>query len=131
MVKKYFGGCDVGSTTGKAVRSLGVPQIYVQTLSMALRYLLLLCRIAEEIYTAKKSRTLRAGRIGAERSWVAGQAATLFTRSLQLSSEVHRAMIARGYRGEIKILNTFQVRTRDYLWLGFCIGLSAALVCFC
>jgi hypothetical protein len=39
-------------------------------------------------------------------------------------------MIARGYDGEIKILNTFQVRTRDSLWLGGCIGLSAALVYF-
>ena len=114
----------------KAVRSLGVPQIYVQTLGMALRYLMLLSRIVEEMYTAKKSRTLRAGKTRVEQRWIAGQAGTLFTRSLQLSSEVHRAMIARGYQGEVKILNTFRVRTRDYLWLGFCVGLSAALVCF-
>jgi cobalt/nickel transport system permease protein len=111
----------------KAVRSLGVPRIYVQTLSMALRYLMLLSRIVEEMCTAKKSRTLRAGKTRTEQRWIAAQAGALFARSMQLSFEVHRAMIARGYQGEIKILNTFQVRARDHLWLGFCIALSVGL----
>lgn len=112
----------------KAVRSLGVPQVYVQTLGMTLRYLMLLSRIVEEMYTAKKSRTLKAGKIRAEQRWIAGQAGTLFSRSMQLSSEVHRAMMARGYQGEVKILIPFRVRTRDYGWLGFCMTLSASLV---
>lgn len=114
----------------KAVRSLGVPQIYVQTLGMTLRYLMLLSRIVEEMCTAKKSRTLRSRKTRVEQRWIAGQAGTLFMRSMQLSSEVHRAMIARGYQGEVKILNTFRVRARDYLWLGFCIGLTATMVYF-
>jgi len=114
----------------KAVRSLGVPQIYVQTLGMTLRYLMLLSRIVEEMCLAKKSRTLKSRKTRAEQRWIAGQAGTLFTRSLQLSSEVHRAMIARGYQGEVKILSTFRVRTRDYLWLGFCIGITATMVYF-
>ena len=114
----------------KAVRSFRVPQVYVQTLGMALRYLMLLARIMEEMYTAKKSRTVKAGRIRAEQRWIAGQAGALFARSLQLSSEVHRAMVARGYQGEVKILIPFQVRTRDYLWLGLCLGLTATLVYF-
>lgn len=114
----------------KAVRSLGVPRIYVQTLGMVLRYLMLLSRIVEETCTAKKSRTLRAGKTRAEQRWIAGQAGTLFARSMQLGAEVHQAMIARGYQGEVKILSVFRVRTRDYLWLGFCVTLSVALVYF-
>jgi cobalt/nickel transport system permease protein len=114
----------------KAVRSLGVPRVYVQTLGMALRYLMLLSRIVGEMHTAKKSRTLRTGKIRLEQRWVAGQAGALFARSLQLSSEVHRAMVARGYQGEVRILIPFQVRLRDHLWLGFCVALSAALVYF-
>ena len=114
----------------KGVRSLGVPQVYVQTLGMALRYLMLLSRIVEEMYTAKKSRTLRSGDTRREQRWIAGQAGALFARSMHLSSEVHRAMISRGYQGEVKILDTFRVRTQDYLWLAFCIGLSGTLVYF-
>jgi len=112
----------------KAVRSLRVPQIYVQTLSMALRYLMLLARTVEEMHTAKKSRTMRVGKIGAEQRWIAGQAGTLFKRSMDLSTEVHRAMLARGYQGEIRILNVFRVQKRDYIWLAFCGSVRAILL---
>ena len=112
----------------KAVRSLGVPQIYVQTLGMALRYLFLLSQIIREVHIAKKSRTIRPGKTRTEQRWIAGQVGTLFKRSMQLSAEVHRAMIARGYQGEVRILSVFRIRKRDYLWMAFCAGLSGILI---
>jgi cobalt/nickel transport system permease protein len=112
----------------KAVRSLGVPQIYVQTLGMALRYLFLLSQIIREVHIAKKSRTIRPGNARTEQRWIAGQVGTLFKRSMQLSAEVHRAMMARGYQGEVRILSVFRIRKRDYLWMAFCAGLSGLLI---
>jgi energy-coupling factor transporter transmembrane protein EcfT len=53
---------------------------------------------------------------------------TLFKRSMQLSAEVHRAMMARGYQGEVRILSVFRIRKRDYLWMAFCVGLSGILI---
>ena len=114
----------------KALRSLWVPQIYVQTLGMTLRYLMLLSQVVQEMCLAKKSRTLRVGKTGAEQRWVAGQMGTLFKWSMQLSVQVHQAMVARGYRGEVRILSSFQVRKRDYLWAAFCAGLCGILVYF-
>jgi len=112
----------------KAVRSLGVPQIYVQTLGMALRYLFLLSQIIREVHIAKKSRTIRPQETRTEQRWIASQVGTLFQRSMQLSAEVHRAMMARGYQGEVRILSVFRVRKRDYLWMAFCAGLSGILI---
>jgi cobalt/nickel transport system permease protein len=112
----------------KALRSLWVPQIYVQTLGMTLRYLMLLSQVVQEMCLAKKSRTLRVGKTGAEQRWVAGQMGTLFKWSMQLSVQVHQAMVARGYRGEVRILTSFQIRKRDYLWAAFCAGLCGILV---
>jgi cobalt/nickel transport system permease protein len=112
----------------KAVRSLGVPQIYVQTLGMALRYLFLLSQIIREAHIAKKSRTIRAGKTRTEQRWIAGQVGALFKRSMQLSAEVHRAMMARGYQGEVRILSVFHIRKRDYFWMAFCVGLSGLLI---
>ena len=112
----------------KAVRSLGVPQIYVQTLGMALRYLFLLSQIIREVHIAKKSRTIRPGNTRTEQRWIAGQVGTLFKRSMQLSAEVHRAMMARGYQGEVRILSVFRIRKRDYFWMAFCAGLSGILI---
>jgi cobalt/nickel transport system permease protein len=114
----------------KALRAVRVPQIYVQTLGMALRYLLLLSQIVQETHIAKKSRTIRLKKTRAEQRWIAGQVGTLFKRSMQLSVEVHRAMVARGYQGEVRILSVFQIQKRDYLWLAFCAGLSALLIYF-
>ena len=114
----------------KAVRSLGVPQIYVQTLGMALRYLFLLSQVVREMHIAKKSRTIRPGKTKTEQRWIAGQVGTLFKRSMQLSAEIHRAMMARGYQGEVRILSIFRIRKRDYIWTAFCASLSGFLIYF-
>ncbi len=112
----------------KALRSLLVPQIYVQTLGMTLRYLMLLSQTVQEMCLAKKSRTLRVGKTGVEQRWVAGQVGTLFKWSMQLSVQVHQAMMARGYQGEVRILSYSQIRKRDYLWAAFCAGLCGILI---
>jgi cobalt/nickel transport system permease protein len=107
----------------KAFRSLRVPVIYLQTLGMTLRYLMLLSQAVRDMYFAKKSRTLRPQKSMAEQKWIAGQIATLFKRSLQLSGDVYRAMVARGYQGEVRILSVFRLRPADGLWAGVCAGL--------
>jgi cobalt/nickel transport system permease protein len=111
----------------KALRSLRVPAIYVQTLGMTLRYLMLLGQIVRDMHMAKKSRTLRPQKTRTEQRWIAGQMGALFGRSLQLSGEVHRAMTARGYQGEVRILSVFQLRPGDGLWMG---GSVALLILF-
>ena len=114
----------------KALRSLLVPQIYVQTLGMTVRYLMLLSKTVQEMCLAKKSRTLRVGKTRAEQRWVAGQMGTLFKWSMHLSVQVHQAMIARGYQGEVRILSSSPIRKRDYLWAAFCAGLSGVVFYF-
>ena len=112
----------------KALRSLRVPVIYVQTLGMALRYLLLLGQIVQDMHLARKSRTLRSQRTRAEQRWVAGQMGILFQRSLHLSTEVHRAMVARGYQGEVRLLFPFQLRLADGVFAGVCAALMVFFV---
>ena len=104
----------------KALRSLRIPVIYVQTLGMTLRYLLLLGQIVQDTLLAKKSRTLRPQKTRVEQRWVAGQMGALFKRSLRLSADVHRAMVARGYQGEVRILFPFHLRPFDGLFAGVC-----------
>ena len=114
----------------KALRSVWVPQIYVQTLGMALRYLMLLTQMVEEIHLVKKSRTIRMRKIRTEQGWIAAQVGTLFKRSMQLNLEVYQAMIARGYGGEVRILKVFRMTKKDYCWMAFCAGLAGFLISF-
>jgi cobalt/nickel transport system permease protein len=95
---------------------------------MAWRYLLLLTRIIEDMHIAKMSRTIRPGKTRAEQRWIAGQMGFLFKRSMQLSSDVHRAMVARGYQGEVRILSIFRLQKKDYVWGLFCAGVAGILI---
>jgi cobalt/nickel transport system permease protein len=99
----------------KALRVVRIPQIFVLTLGMTYRYIQLLARLVQEMYWAKKSRTLKFSKIRAEQGWIASRMATLFRKSFQLSQQVHGAMRSRGFDGEARTLQTFQIRARDYV----------------
>lgn len=100
-----------------ALRSLGVPKIFVLTIGMAYRYLFLLLDGVDDMYTARRSRTLGGeGDSRAGRRFVAASAGTLFGKAHQLSEEVHQAMVARGYQGDARTLQIFRLTALDAAW---------------
>jgi cobalt/nickel transport system permease protein len=50
------------------------------------------------------------------------------TKTFQLSSEVHMAMVSRGYRGEVLLLDAFQTRARDWFTLAFALALPTLII---
>jgi len=99
----------------KALRAVRIPQVFVLTLGMAYRYIQLLARLVQELYWGKKSRTLRFSKVRTEQEWIASRLATLLRKSVQLSQQVQGAMRSRGFDGEARAVQTFQVRARDYV----------------
>jgi cobalt/nickel transport system permease protein len=112
----------------KALRVVRIPQVFVLTLGMTYRYIQLLARLVLDMYWGKKSRTLRFSPVKTEQGWIASRVATLFRKSFQLSEQVHGAMRSRGFDGEARTLQTFQVRTRDYLAIAISLVLGGLLV---
>jgi cobalt/nickel transport system permease protein len=112
----------------KAVRSVGVPRIYVLTLSMAYRYIFLLTDLVREMYIAKKARTIRSRSMFEEQEWVGGRIGYTLIRSLDMSEKVHMAMLSRGFNGDVKTMEEFKMRKRDYLAGAASIFLSIFLV---
>ncbi len=112
----------------KALRALGVPVVLVAVLAMTYRYILLLLEAAHDMFVARRSRAV--GRLMAgERRRLAGQSAgVLLGRSLQLSGEVYLAMQARGFRGEVYLLDDFAMARADWLALGAFAAVSAAAI---
>jgi cobalt ECF transporter T component CbiQ len=111
-----------------ALRSLGVPRIFILVIGMAYRYIFLLLGTVTEMYEARKARTLSSTRHdrGARR-FVAASAGTLFGKAHHLSEEVHQAMVARGYRGNARILQRFRFRAIDGLAAVLVLVLAAAI----
>jgi cobalt ECF transporter T component CbiQ len=101
----------------KALRALRVPAVLVVVLGMTYRYILLLLDAAHDMFVARRSRTM--GRLpgAARRRLLAQGTGVLLGKSLQLSGEVFLAMQARGYRGEVHVLDEFEMARADWIAL--------------
>ena len=112
----------------KSLRSVGIPKLYVLTLSMAYRYIFVLTQLVSEMYVAKKARTIKARGMFDEQKWVGGRIGYTLIRSLDMSEKVHMAMMSRGYNGEVRIMQEFKMRNRDYIAGAIAISMSVVLV---
>jgi cobalt/nickel transport system permease protein len=111
----------------KALRMCRVPVVFVVILGMACRYILLLLETAHEMFESRKSRTVGSLTRSEQRRVAILSTGALLSRTLQLSNEVYLAMQARGFRGEVYILDDFQMRSLDWLALLTFGGLTAGL----
>ena len=112
----------------KSVRSVGVPKIYVLTLEMAYRYIFLLMDMVREMYVAKKARTIKSRSMFEEQKWVGGRMGYTLIRSIDMSEKVHMAMMSRGFNGDVKVMQQFKMKNRDYFAAAAGLSLSVLLV---
>ncbi len=112
----------------KALRVFHVPVVFVVALGMTFRYILLLLETAHEMFESRKSRTVGKLSRAGYRHLAASSAAVLLGKSFQLSGEVFLAMQARGFRGEVYVLDDFSMTSRDWSALALFAGITAAAV---
>lgn len=110
----------------KALSVLRVPDGFLLILGMTYRYIFLLLLLTEDMFLSRKSRMVGKLPPADARRVLAASAGTLLGKSLDLSSEVYLAMQSRGYRGQSRTVNAFQMRGADWV-LGSGIILLAAL----
>lgn len=109
----------------KALRTLGTPVVLVVIFGMTYRYIFVLLESAREMFESRRSRTIGV-LTGSERRRIAeATAGVLMSKSLQLSQDVYLAMQSRGYTGEVRLVDDFQMRSRDYVFLSVLLGVSA------
>lgn len=88
-------------------QSLGLPPLLTAVISFLYRYLFLLVDEAERLWRARESRSAAIGpRAGGTLAWRAGVlgglVGNLFVRSYERSERVYQAMVARGFRGQLR-----------------------------
>ena len=110
------------------LRALFVPRVFVMTLSMTERYLFVFLRLIQDMYRARKSRTIKYFSAASERSWTASRIGVAFKKSVEMSEGVYKAMLSRGFQGEFRTINRIRSRTVDYLWLAAVLAAAGALV---
>lgn len=111
-----------------ALRWLRMPALLVDILGMTYRYIFLLLHAANSMFMARRSRTLGSFSSAENRRWLTRALITTMTKSQHLSEEVYLAMASRGYQGEIRVLNDFKMRYRDFLWAAFALASVSMLI---
>lgn len=109
----------------KGLRGLGMPVVLVVMLGMTHRYIYTLLATARQLLEARTSRHI--GRLSGRerRRQITASAGYLLERSLELSQEIHLAMLARGYHGEVHLLDDSHPGRRDLI-AGFVFLFTAA-----
>lgn len=110
----------------RTLRIFRVPAGMVLVFQMTYRYLFVFLRAASDLFEARRARQLGPPVPDFQRTSATAIAGVLLEKSFLLSSEVYLAMEARGFRGEIRLLDEFMMRTAD--WLSLTAFLSLATV---
>lgn len=109
----------------RALRWFRIPAIVVAIVGMTYRYVFLLAQTAEDMFEAREARLIGILEPADRRRLAAASAGLLLGKSIQLSGEVHLAMQARGFRGDIRLLDDPTMSPQD--WLG--LAAFAAVAC--
>jgi cobalt/nickel transport system permease protein len=112
----------------RSLRFLGLPAVAVAVVSMTYRYIFVFLESAKQTLEARQTRLVGQLEPAVERRFAAASVGALLDKTLDLSSDVYTAMQARGFRGEIRLLQDLEMRGRD--WWQLSALLSLALMAF-
>jgi cobalt/nickel transport system permease protein len=112
----------------KSLQALRVPHVFILLLSMTYRYIFLFLRSAVDMFEVRKSRVVGYTSGHEQRRWISGSVGSLMNRSFKMSNDVYSAMLARGFTGQIRSLNTFHMTGRDWAALFLTIVAAAGAV---
>lgn len=93
-----------------ALRGLGAPGLLVETLSFMYRYVFVLLDELARMSRARAARSFRRRGLARLKD-LAGLIGMLLLRSFERAERVHRAMLARGFDGNLK---TLDLRSREH-----------------
>lgn len=122
--------CTFWSQLLRALRWFRIPAILVAIVGMTYRYVFLLAQMAEDMFQAREARLVGVLEPEDRRRLAAASAGLLLNKSIQLSGEVHLAMQARGFRGDVRLLDEPTMTPKDWVGLAAFATLACAVMWF-
>jgi cobalt/nickel transport system permease protein len=114
----------------RALRFFHVPVPVVVILGMTYRYLFVLLKTAHDMFESRRTRLVGVLEEAERQRLASASTGILLEKSVALSQEIHLAMLARGFRGEVFLLEDPPINAVAWLQLsGFAvIALATVLV---
>lgn len=101
----------------RALRFFRVSAVVVVITEMTYRYIFLLLRTAQDMFESRQIRLIGFLEPVEQRRLAAGTVGVLLDKTLQLSNDVHSAMQARGFRGDVRLLDDLRMTLSDWFQL--------------
>jgi cobalt/nickel transport system permease protein len=101
----------------KALSALHMPKAFIAVLSMAYRYIFVLCEAALSMIQSRFLRTMGKVKAKENRRFFGRGIAFLFLRTSALSDDIYDAMCCRGYTGKAVSLETLKLSGVDILFI--------------
>jgi energy-coupling factor transporter transmembrane protein EcfT len=108
----------------RSLRFLRVPAAAVAVVSMTYRYIFVFIESAKQTLEARQTRLVGTLEPALERRFAAASVGALLDKTMDLSGDVYTAMQARGYRGEVRLLNDLEMHGRDWWQLSALLALA-------
>ena len=109
---------------GAGMERLGVPRVFVVQLLFLYRYLFVAAGEASRMVRSVRVRSAGSGALPARA--YGSLVGHLLLRSMDRADRVHRAMTARGFDGDIRVLRPMRLRWTDWAFVVGCLALFAA-----
>ncbi len=99
----------------RALKVLKVPDTFLMVISLAYKYIFIFAKTVEDMHLARKSRMVGAAGDDEARRWIAGRIGLIFTKTQIKCEELHKAMLSRGFSGEVRLHGFKAATPRDYI----------------
>jgi|YelNatPaOPRAMG01_1025707.scaffolds.fasta_scaffold00584_28 cobalt/nickel transport system permease protein len=109
------------------LRGIKFPPFLISILSLTYRYIFLLLEIAENLFLAKKSRTIEFKR-KREQIFIGNSIGIMLIKTHNLSYEVYQGMISRGFSDESFFYRNIKINIYDILFLLLTILFSVSII---
>lgn len=114
----------------QALSILKVPRVVTMVLAMTYRYIHLFLRSLEGMLLARRSRQLAPAARREDHGWISSRLGVLVGKSYHLRSEVHLAMMSRGWSGRPRSMEQSHFRVRDAVTITAALVISVSGILF-
>ncbi|KWT90950.1 energy-coupling factor transporter transmembrane component T family protein [Candidatus Magnetominusculus xianensis] len=109
----------------KGLRVFRVPEYFLMILSLSQKYVFIFLKMLRDMHSAKKARLIGSADAA---GWIPGRIAFIFNKTQLRCEDVNKAMVGRGFTGEVKLAGLEYIKTVDIMYGAIFIALWMVLL---
>jgi cobalt/nickel transport system permease protein len=112
----------------KSFKILGVPDTFLMIITLAYKYIFILCRAIEDTFLSLKSRLISNVKNNTIRKLISGLIFLIFKRSMTTYENTYYAMVSRGYCGKVVLHSQQHFTLADFAALIIIVAFGLGII---